>query len=392
MKPLSAGPTDLSHWLEDHHPTAEELRQIHQEWVERFSPENVRQGVCASCGQLEDYNKFIHYRDHELPNIETLRTPFHFLPYLKRNHPDEWLNLWTYGSPHLDGHILSKDGLTYDDQEGNIYVHLCDSCNRHFVKGKIDSPPPSALAAGTYTGPVPHELASLTQAEQIVIGLNRVSQQAFFFLKSANRDPESRQRASKGHWIAWPQYVGTVVEPVLSVPLSPEVLASSLHISLVGPPPHSESALKRSFEVSVHRLREAWLWLRTHNPLYEFIYWDSNTAEQYNAGGIPSSVTRTLAPDGSKDALERSGYVPQNDDDQFFDDISIHSDEEDEEDYIQRRQGNPIVGSSGVIDKNGHGPNNRERRVAALRRLMPERRLPRFVRLSPALITFNSRT
>lgn len=283
--------------------------------------------------------------------LDLLKVPSDFLPYLLHNHPEEHRALFDHG-PLLRNHFVDSRGLVFDQDALEVIATACDDCWTALDKEKL---PKLSLANGLWTGPVPDVLACLTDAEQLAIGITRSSMRSLFFLRSHPTDDKStQQRASKGHWLSFPQYLGDLVTSVQSLPHPPTELARMVHIALVGPPPYDEAALRSTFAVDRLKIRAAFDWLSTRNELYRGIGWDSSTADLYD-GKVPDSLARTEIPDAEAEGAERAACTSYDDGDDD-DDSGSESDWEE-----------PEISASGVVDLNGLGPSATEREVGGLR-------------------------
>ncbi|KAL7409026.1 hypothetical protein BDY24DRAFT_324601, partial [Mrakia frigida] len=164
---------------------------------------------------------------------------------------------------------------------------VCNDCYGSLRRGKL---PRSSLANGLWTGPVPPELACLTVMEERALSLSRTSLKAIYNLDYGTAPSSERlQRAMKGHWVAWPQYLGALVEHVMELPQSPEDLAEQLQVSLVGPSPYSEKELSDLLQVDPRRIRVAFEWLSTRHEDYAAITWNFRTASRYQSE-LPSEI------------------------------------------------------------------------------------------------------
>jgi hypothetical protein len=297
--------------------TWDEKRSLHEDWNSAFSQQAQKQAVCACCGSLTLQRSMHLLKDRDMPNRHHLKVPADFLPLLRRNHPREWTEMFTYGSRYLDGLLLEQAGLN-TDESGDITIWICSQCFDYLagriggVRAKLGACPPAALANGTWVGPVPPQLQALTPVEEAALSLNRASTKSFFFYKQAkdvpDRDPAARQRGHRGHFVCWPQYTGRTIEAITSVPLRALELGENWHISFVGPPPYLEQDLAQTFQVRPAVLLEAYNWLKTRNELYQFITWDQEAAASFD-GSIPSAIERTFNVDEKRDAVGREGYA-----------------------------------------------------------------------------------
>ncbi|KAK4702598.1 hypothetical protein P7C70_g3623, partial [Phenoliferia sp. Uapishka_3] len=353
-QPLSGVAIPIDQWPP--HLNAAELQHLHRTWRAYTSLQDLRQVPCASCASFcNDSTAVIVSEFDPHVDLSPLEVPEDFLPMLRRNHPEEWEALFHFGTSWLDGHMLEKKAVFFDAVAGMFSIYLCDPCFRDLLRG---ARPDAALANGTWTGPVPPELQALTLAEQVVLGVSRSSQAAVFYLKSPvnDQDPLARQRATKGHFVSWPQFTNRVLEAITNLPIPPAELPKLLHITVVGPPPYDKNALRKVFAVSPSRLRSAWNFLRTRNPVYEGVTWDESVALQYD-GGIPHTIKETHVEDTGMEEAERAGYVPLSAMMESFDagDLS--------EDDLER---DIPISSSGVVDGNGMRGDTQERRSGAI--------------------------
>ncbi|GAA6028560.1 hypothetical protein JCM8097_007282 [Rhodosporidiobolus ruineniae] len=242
--------------------------------------------------------------------LAPLKVPPDFLPQTRRANPAHWAELFTYGDASLDGHMLEPAGIVYEPLACEYSgVRACKTCDGSLQRGRA---PEVSLVNGTWTGPVPPELQDLTPAEEICLGLARNNTTAFFLLRGPGdpKELDTRQRASKGHWVAWPQYTDRAYEAVHALPLPPTDLAKVLHVTLLGPGTHDHSVLKKYLEVSVRRLRVAFDWLKINNHLYAAVPWDTAAANRYSPDGdIPSELEQFVWTDASEDFGERDEYT-----------------------------------------------------------------------------------
>lgn len=93
----------------------------------------------------------------------------------------------------------------------------------------------------------------------------------------------------KGHWVAWSQYLGGLVEHIMELPQLPEDLADQLQVSLVGPSPYSENKLSDLLKVDPRQLRVAFEWLSTRYEGYAAVTWNFQTVAQYQSN-LPSEI------------------------------------------------------------------------------------------------------
>ncbi|KAK4699453.1 ATP-dependent DNA helicase PIF1, partial [Phenoliferia sp. Uapishka_3] len=346
-----------------------EVQELHKVWRERFAPDQLVQRTCASCAQFHDAPDSNEVTEFDPDtDFSPLAVPPDFLPKLRRNHPGEWHNLFSFGTPWLEGLMLEPGGIAYNSESTSFVVHICDSCLASLDRAQR---PDASLANGTWTGPIPPQLEALTEAEQVVLGVSRSSQSAIFFLKSPIKDgdPSTRQRGTKGHFVSWPQYSDRLMKAVTTLPRPPSELAEAFQVTLVGPPPFDESALRYSFAVSPARIRDAFNWLKTRSRIYDGVIWDEKVANLYD-GGVPESIQRSEVLQVDLEEAERVGYVPRSAMDPGRDEGDETGSEAEEE---------PIISSSAMVDGNGMRASTQERRAAALHAVIDPTSASRFV-------------
>lgn len=334
----------MAEWLHANTPLPEEAHRLAAAFQEGTSERGLNDATCAVCATTQPERFVTSILPSAAPWLSLMRTPPDFLPTLKRHHPNEWRDLFQHRPTGLDCHVLEPSGLT------ETHIGVCTSCTHDLNKGKV---PSNSLIAGTWTGPVPQALKDLSEAEQMVLGIHRTIQ-AIFFLKGAGSDPESRQRASKGHWLAYPQYMTALAQPVMSVPRPPETLAESLQVNLVGPPPHG--SISNIVQVRPAYLYKARKWLSERNHLYEGIAWCDATASRYDTENNPIAVTHTTRSDD--DEGERPSYIPP-----------LYDSESDTDDEVE----DTTPERSGVTDSNGLSNDSTTTRLSALRALLPSK-------------------
>ncbi|GAA5951502.1 hypothetical protein JCM10213_002746 [Rhodosporidiobolus nylandii] len=295
-------------------PTPEDFARIAQLWGDNFKDARWTQKTCSVCAGMHNADEIVNVDLRTLPRdwLRPLRVPVDFLPHLRQTDPEHYAALFTYRDALLDGHILEPDGFVFSEEAGEYTaIQTCRTC---FASLGRRSVPRVSLANGMWTGPLPPELAALTPAEEIVIGLARSSHTALFFLRPPGDFTDSgglntRQRASRGHWLSWPQFTDRAFEAVHAVPLPPDKLADVLHVTLIGPGVHEPTVLHKALEVSITRLRIAYDWLVRHNHLYAGIAWDNQAAARYSiTGGIPDELEQFTWTDEHGDLDEREGY------------------------------------------------------------------------------------
>ncbi|GAA5924725.1 hypothetical protein JCM10213_000426 [Rhodosporidiobolus nylandii] len=306
-------------------PSPEQLRFLAGAWRDNFRDNRWIQLACAVCGGLHNADEIttVDTRDKPPAWLPTLAVPYDFLDFLSRDpetgvHRDE---LFQYGDPAFDGHMLDPAGLLIDESGAVGGLRVCKTCIGALApvknggrSGRASHAPTSSLLNGLWTGPIPPELANLTPAEEIVLALSRTRHTTLFFLRAPAPDADlnTRQRAARGNWVAWPQFTDVVHDAVTQLPMSATALGDVLHVTLVGAPSQDNGVLRRALSVSRTRLKAAFDWLKRHNHLHGGIAWSEAAAASYDPdGAIPSAVEQFVW--AGEDPGERDEYATQRD-------------------------------------------------------------------------------
>ena len=170
--------------------------------------------------------------------------------------------------------VLEPSGVRQLEND-EYKLNLCTSCSKLIEKEKI---PVLALANRTFIGPVPPELKNLTPIEEFMIALCcskcwivQLSEQDHSDLTSPHT-----QRGFHGNIIIYPQepqQIATVLPPSI------EEITSPICVIFVGSTPPSCEWLHdkaKPLAVHGHKVRQALVWLKTHNLLYRGIEIDYN--------------------------------------------------------------------------------------------------------------------
>ena len=165
----------------------------------------------------------------------------------------------------LRNKIIDKSGVI--EEAGEITLELCASCSRGLRRGSL---PKHALANRLYFGPVPDVLKDLTMLEECMIAHAR-AKSWIIKLQEVETDFSSptAQRALKGHTIIYPQQPDRLAE-VLPPPVE-ETLAY-ICVIFVGSSKMTPQWLRKKAKplaVCRNKVRQALLWLKSHNPLYK---------------------------------------------------------------------------------------------------------------------------
>ncbi|KIO27201.1 hypothetical protein M407DRAFT_35682, partial [Tulasnella calospora MUT 4182] len=174
---------------------------------------------------------------------------------------------------------------------------LCQECKRSLERDRL---PWCALANNMWIGPVPFDLEVLTQPEQLLIALYFPTAFVYkLYPKTRRFDPQSLQMGYRGNVSTYRLDPSEIASFVGSkrLPHGPEVLASTIAVTFVGPRNRPERCMQGLFRVRRHRVLAALLWLKEHNPLYENVDIDEAALGQLPDGGVPESISLNVRYD-----------------------------------------------------------------------------------------------
>ena len=294
-------------------------KKLIENFRQRTSVEQLTKTVCASCGEslfiTDSEDVFAH-----TVNLDLLRRPdrpagldnTHVDDHAAFNNAFEWLDP-SCTSPHLPksenplGYALLNPLGVHTNHLNELILTLCKTC---FTALKKNMTPSISLANRTFLGCIPNELKELTPVEESMIARCR----AKCWVVQLNETEETlslpfTQRGMRGHIIIYPQHpqhIATVLPP------SVEDIVTPVCVLFVGSkPPSQEWLQKKAKPLSVRRekVREALLWLKAHNHLYNDIVIDHNMLDSLHHDQIlPFHVEHVLNNEAS-DSLT-SHYDP----------------------------------------------------------------------------------
>lgn len=262
--------------------------------------EAVRQSICASCAREVFHRDGSMISVGDIPNIHLLepRVP----------HP---------------AHNLSSSGAllhprSYSEDED---VFICRECFSHLLKDRM---PRLSLANNMWIGDIPSELKYLSQPEKILIALYLPV--AYIYKLYPKGDHGKQWRSDKLHFglrgnVSTFKLDQTKIASMINgtMPNSPEILASTIGVSFVGPKNKVErwirSGLPKNFFIQRARVARALHWLKAHNPLYASITISEERLSQLPENGVPEEILVTARESNDTGALdaEHASYVPADD-------------------------------------------------------------------------------
>ena len=238
---------------------------------------------------------------------------------LKRNLSDD--SVCAPGDSDSRWLLYKSSSLTVNDTTGEISCLLCKHCYRNLSQVDLTlqknpklKMPRRARANGMWRGPDPDALKALSYAECKVINLARVYvsikrvflDRSSFAGTSTSETPKYHQK----NVVAYPQSPDAALG---TLGLSPESLSQTLLVQFVG---GNRQALRfhPDLQVSVRRLREAFLWLSENcwpfmDLTKKHAFWDSDEAssaltcllQEYetsvgdDSGGIPAEILQAAS-------------------------------------------------------------------------------------------------
>lgn len=227
--------------------------------------------TCACCGEnifkSESQEISVNNIDLNLFRSQTGNVPMN-TPF--SNGPYKDLLICPNG---INKHPQSQDSLT-----------ICSTCSNYLQHGRQ---PCLALANDTYVGEIPMELQDLTFVEELMIGLCRAKCSIFQLRENKHEglSPIS-QTGFRGHIIVYPQNPSSIAS---FLPPRIEEITSLICILFIG---STKPTLKWLYEkakplaVRAGKVRNALVWLKRHNTLYQDIILNETVLDSLPENGI----------------------------------------------------------------------------------------------------------
>lgn len=283
-------------------PSDEQAKECIREFLAATSADKLEEKICGVCAQRLRVNThgFQELRLSAIPNIHRLkpRTP----------HP---------GHDLVSGYLLERAACRFlDDTE--VEVSVCWRCRASLTAAGNDCPPMLSLANGLWIGSVPLQLQVLTLPEQLLIArlYPRVYVMKLFPKdRRGGFDPSCLQSALKGNVTTFELNTERVVAMVEGqlMPQPGVVLSKVLSVTYVDAGPLPKKWLRSTFRVRRHYVREALVWLQTHNRYYANIHIDHDRLEALPEDNIPDDILATMRQetDTAIIDIENDTYVPR---------------------------------------------------------------------------------
>ena len=275
-------------------PTSEEKAESLANFVDSTNKLALTFTPCGSCAR-------------ELLAINTAVVSVESIPHKEHLVP---------ATPHRS-HNLTSGLLLYLPalNEDNSSVSICNECMQSLKK---DRRPKFSLANDMWVGDVPRELKGLTMPERTLIAKYYP---AAYIVKlypkqkgARGWDKSQMHNGLKGNVSTYrldPSQVASMIDGRM-YPASAKILSATIGVTFVGPRGIVQATMPAMFRVRRWRVREALLWLKTNNPLYEDIEISEERLQELPENGIPEEIFLTAKYSADTYSLdkEHAGYVP----------------------------------------------------------------------------------
>ncbi|KIK32555.1 hypothetical protein CY34DRAFT_110924 [Suillus luteus UH-Slu-Lm8-n1] len=239
------------------------------------------------------------------------------LALLSIQHKDVLKPYFMHHSQQLvDGMLLYNSAITTKDN--CQYGYFCEKCLDDI---KFRKTPALSLANNLWVGDIPEVLSMLTLPERILVAL---SYPAAYIVKlfpkkrgAVHWDTAGLNSGLRGNVSTYrlnTSAISAMVEGTL-LPPKPSILATTIGVSIIGPNGFPERCLPSFLSVSRAHLRNALLFLKQENPLYNNINISEENLMLFPEHGIPDVITASVRHLHNVAAVdsEREDYVPEDD-------------------------------------------------------------------------------
>ncbi len=275
-------------------PPTSKMNDIVHEFIERTGNEPLEMLICACCA--------LEIETSEMTKTSLDTVPNHGLLVPADVHPEHDI---------FRGMLLEPKGV--DVNAGT--VNICHQCHVDLERNQL---PPFALANNMWVGRVPECLQILTLAERVLI--------AKFFptayvvklypkqTGAAHWDHSQLYSGLKGSvstYVLDPKLVGSMIDGKI-LPAPPLILSATIAVTFITPSGKPEFSFPKMLHVQRNNVRDALLWLKSHNPLYEDITISEERLQALPENGMPNEIISTAkySTDMESVVREHEGYVP----------------------------------------------------------------------------------
>lgn len=217
-------------------------------------------------------------------------------------------------------HGMLLYNLAVYEEDGASYGRICDGCWSELSAGKL---PNTALANDLWIGEVPRVLSILSLPERVLVSrYHPAAHIVKLYPRSRASGSSSGPAFNSGLQGNVSSYhlntsdVAAMIDGEL-LPHHPRILAAIIGVSIIGARHPQNRCLPSFLQVSRQRVRDALLFLRGNNPLYENIHISEENLNALPENGVPDELTTVVreSEDSTDLEREREGYVPDEDDD-----------------------------------------------------------------------------
>ncbi|KAG8742906.1 hypothetical protein FRC10_000765 [Ceratobasidium sp. 414] len=316
---------DLDCYLEL--PSAEELKELHRNFLAATSNQALSQGVCASCGR-------------RLMNCDLSREDFLSLPNARLLCPK---------SLH-ESHTLTR-GMLLESQfveevGDSVLGWICRHCLSALKQNRL---PAYSLANNMWLGPIPDAIRDLNIPEQLLISLRYPRGYVYKLYPRGGKNadhPGALQSGLRGNVTTYMANVKAVTEMLTGelMPRKMSILPSLIAIAFVGRTKVSKAHIKSLFRVRRKAVYAALMTLKevTQHPGYVNLEISKAVLDTLPEDDIPDEIWQTLRvePDESVIEKESAGYVPFDPSLHNIDELIADSDSEDNSEDEGDKQNN----------------------------------------------------
>jgi hypothetical protein len=278
-------------------PSDDQVKQCYRDFYDLTQPSKLIGKVCAVCAREVNEEHNVQTRSiDDIPNR-------HRLQPIYRHDAHELYN----------GLLFEPAGLKMDGS--HIIVTICGQCFRELEKPS-PHPPLHSLANNLWIGPIPWELSSLTQPEQLLIALlyPRVFVYKLYNKTWYNTDQSTLQRGMRGTVCTYEMNMDSISSMLQGdlMPRPMEILSSIIVITFIGRGKLSLSRLHTLFRVRQRAVTDALMWLKANNPkYYGGVVIDQERLARLPEDAVPVEIVSTVRYSNDEGLIEQesSPYV-----------------------------------------------------------------------------------
>jgi len=247
--------------------------------------------VCAVCSQYDrDVQLFPLEDDLSLLHLDLLSVEDEFI--VRKCIVQGMSACFTFGHKSLDGLMLEKRGIVFDDGSKPVSLGVCATCRSSLKQKKL---PALSLANNLFRGTLPEQFQDLTWVEEKVCAIYCITAHVTRLFHSS--DP-SHPRVFHGNTCA---HNMNTVSVASVLPRTPADVNGFLSVVFIGPNKFNPSKAGALFRV---RKRKIWMflvWLKEHNIWYRDIELNLSCANLYPEDGILPGLLDRVVEDREQD-------------------------------------------------------------------------------------------